>query len=166
MNYKCFCTFSCLFFSFLFAQDLIQDAQLAEDYLYDRRRQPPIPGSYWQYFNDGNNGNGWGGALILEGYLLNYYASQDVKHLDRMREYRDWLKGASLWKDKLTQVGTGKGLLNNWSDDAAWIAGCFIHFYKLQIDTDYEEDLEMAYDILVNSDKEWCLGVANNGVKL
>lgn len=117
--------------------------------------------------------NGWQGAQSIQSAIINYEATQKTDYLRVVHDFSDWIERTYSGKDHLTlcQTWPGWDLATHqpvgkppshfciWCDDSGWVVNLYLQIYRY---TAKQQFLEIAYQTLVNLDKQWAVDFKAN----
>jgi hypothetical protein len=117
--------------------------------------------------------NGWQGTQSIQSAIVNYEATHQQRYLKVVTEFADWIEHTYSGKDNLTLCETYPGwdLVKHepigkppshfciWCDDSGWVVNLYLQIYQY---AGKERFLNIAYETLMNLDKQWAVDFQRN----
>ncbi len=117
--------------------------------------------------------NGWQGTQSIQSAIINYEATHQQRYLKVVREFADWVEHTYSGKDNLTlcQTWPGWDSLKHesigkppshfciWCDDSGWVVNLYLQIYQY---AGTKRFLDIAYETLINLDKQWAVDFQGN----
>src|ERR1700733_2744961 len=117
--------------------------------------------------------NGWQGAQSIQSAIINYEATRQANYLRVVRDFSDWIEHTYSGKDHLTlcQTWPGWDMATHqsvgkppphfciWCDDSGWVVNLYLQIYQY---AEKETFLDIAYQTLLNLDKQWAVDFQGN----
>ena len=117
--------------------------------------------------------NGWQGAQSIQSAIINYEATRQANYLRVVRDFSDWIEHTYSGKDHLTlcqtwpgwdmathqSVGKPPSHFCIWCDDSGWVVNLYLQIYQY---AEKETFLDIAYQTLLNLDKQWAVDFQGN----
>jgi len=117
--------------------------------------------------------NGWQGAQSIQSAIINYEATHQANYLQVVRDFSDWIEYTYSGKDHLTlcQTWPGWDMATHqpigkppshfciWCDDSGWVVNLYLQIYQY---ARKDRFLDIAYQTLVNLDRQWAVDFQSN----
>jgi hypothetical protein len=117
--------------------------------------------------------NGWQGTQSIQSAIINYEASHQQKYLRVVHDFSDWIEDTYSGKDNLSlcQTWPGWDMVKHepigkppshfciWCDDSGWVVNLYLQVYQY---AGKERFLNIAYETLINLDKQWAVDFQRN----
>ncbi len=146
------------------------------EYLVSNSTCHPPGVDFWR--NPKDNGltpdqNGWQGTQSIQSAIINYEATHQQSYLKVVKDFADWVEHTYSGKDNLTlcQTYPGWDLVKHeaigkppshfciWCDDSGWVVNLYLQIYQHAGKKGF---LDIAYETLINLDKQWAVDFQGN----
>ena len=146
------------------------------DYLVANSTCQPPGVDFWR--NPKDNGltpdqNGWQGTQSIQSAIINYEATHQPKYLKVVRDFADCVEHTYSGKDNLAlcqtypgwdsvkheAIGKPPSHFCIWCDDSGWVVNLYLQLYQF---AGKEKFLDVAYQTLINLDRQWAVDFQRN----
>ena len=146
------------------------------DYLVSNSTCQPPGVDFWRNPKDTGltpDQNGWQGTQSIQSAIINYEATSQQRYLKVVTEFSDWIEHTYSGKDNLAlcqtwpgwdlvkheSIGKPPSHFSIWCDDSGWIVNLYLQIYQY---ARKERFLDVAYETLINLDKQWAVDFQRN----
>jgi hypothetical protein len=146
------------------------------NYLIANSTCKPPKSNFWRNPQDSGltpDQNGWQGAQSIQSAIINYEATGQRKYLKVVEDFADWIENTYSGKDNLAlcqtypgwdmekheAIGKPPSHFCIWCDDSGWIVNLYLQLYQY---AGKEKFLDIAYQTLINLDKQWAVDFQGN----
>jgi hypothetical protein len=146
------------------------------NYLVANSTCKPPESNFWRNPQDSGltpDQNGWQGAQSIQSAIINYEATGQRKYLKVVEDFADWIENTYSGKDNLAlcqtypgwdmekheAIGKPPSHFCIWCDDSGWIVNLYLQLYQY---AGKEKFLDIAYQTLINLDKQWAVDFQGN----
>ena len=141
------------------------------DYLVANSTCKPPKSDFWRNPKDSGltpDQNGWQGAQSIQSAIINYEATHQRRYLKVVEDFADWIEHTYSGKDNLAlcQTYPGWDMVKHepigkppshfciWCDDSGWVVNLYLQIYQY---AGKEKFLDIAYETLINLDRQWAV---------
>jgi hypothetical protein len=146
------------------------------DYLVANSTCKPPKSDFWRNPKDSGltpDQNGWQGAQSIQSAIINYEATHQRRYLKVVEDFADWIEHTYSGKDNLAlcQTYPGWDMVKHepigkppshfciWCDDSGWVVNLYLQIYQY---AGKEKFLDIAYQTLINLDRQWAVEFQGN----
>jgi hypothetical protein len=146
------------------------------NYLVANSTCKPPKTDFWRNPQDSGltpDQNGWQGTQAIQSAIINYEATQQRKYLKVVKDFADWIEHTYSGKNNLAlcqtypgwdmekhqPIGKPPSHFCIWCDDSGWVVNLYLQIYQY---AGKEKFLDIAYQTLINLDKQWAVDFQRN----
>lgn len=146
------------------------------NYLVANSTCKPPKTDFWRNPQDSGltpDQNGWQGAQSIQSAIINYEATHQQKYLTVVKDFADWIEHTYCGKDNLAlcqtypgwdmakhePIGKPPSHFCIWCDDSGWVVNLYLQIYRY---AKKEKFLDIAYQTLINLDRQWAVDFRGN----